>query len=91
MLYPFISFPNGTEIVHSEIYYENDIPVVRVEIEEPDNKSGHFKSMQIILPMGTVRNISGFSKDEVDYHKNKMIGLKDVIFECAKDNMKQVC
>ena len=33
MLYPFISFPNGTEIVHSEIYYENDIPVVRVEIE----------------------------------------------------------
>ena len=87
MLYPFISYPDGTEIVHSEIYFENALPVVRVEIEQPDNKSEHFKSIQMILPKGDIKQSERFTEKEIQYYKKLILQLSDVIFDNAKDNM----
>lgn len=52
MLYPFMTLPDDTEIVHSESYFENGKERVRVEIEKPIE--GGFQSATCIL-----QNMSG--------------------------------
>lgn len=42
MLYPFMTLGDGTELVHSEAYIENEKEVVRVEIERP--REGGFEN-----------------------------------------------
>ncbi|MBR3721844.1 MAG: hypothetical protein IKN12_03680 [Selenomonadaceae bacterium] len=90
MLYPFISYPDGTEIVHSEIYPgdDGDLSAVRVEVETPNNETGRFKNLQIILPSGKVKIAEGFTLREIEHYKKRIMALSDVIFENAADNMK---
>ena len=48
MLYPFMTLPDDTEIVHSESYIQDGKEHVRVEIEKPIE--GVFQSATCILP-----------------------------------------
>ena len=65
MLYPFMTLPDETEIVHSEILIINDKENVKVYIERPID--GGFASATCWLPEYKWENINGFSTENIDY------------------------
>ena len=65
MLYPFMTLPDETEIVHSEILNINDKENVKVYIERPID--GGFASATCWLPEYKWENINGFSTEDIDY------------------------
>lgn len=65
MLYPFMTLPDETEIVHSEILIINDKENVKVYIERPID--GGFASATCWLPEYKWENINGFSTEDIDY------------------------
>ena len=92
MLYPFITFADGMEVVYSEIKERNGQEYVTVKFERWNDERDDFDSMECDLPNGKMKNIIGFSKSEADYHNECMIKLQDMIFECSKENMEgKIC
>lgn len=65
MLYPFMTLPDETEIVHSEILIINDKENIKVYIERPID--GGFASATCWLPEYKWENINGFSTEDIDY------------------------
>ena len=65
MLYTFMTLPDETEIVHSEILIINDKENVKVYIERPID--GGFASATCWLPEYKWENINGFSTEDIDY------------------------
>ncbi len=63
MLYPFMTLPDDTEIVHSESYIQDGKEHVRVEIEKPIE--GVFQSATCILPEYKWEEVNGFSEIEI--------------------------
>lgn len=60
MMYKFMTLDDTTEIVHSDIYYENDVEIVKVYFEKP--VYGGFHSAECYLPSYEWKNIDGFPK-----------------------------
>lgn len=83
MLYPFMTLDNGTEIVHSEAYIENDKEVVKVEIEKP--VVGRFSSAVVYLPDYRWENIVGFSQEEIDYYQELIESVAHIIIRLARE------
>lgn len=82
MLYPFMTLPDETEIVHSESYYEDGRERVRVEIEKPVD--GGFKTAYCLLPDYVWQN-DGFSEEELEKLKELIGSLAHVIIGLARD------
>ena len=87
MLYPFITEPDGTEIVYSDIFYKDNDPTayVRIEMERPNNSTGEFDSMRCILPNGKLSDVVGFTDGEVQKHQKILDNLTEMILECAME------
>ena len=85
MLYPFVTFPNGTEIVYSDVFHkENDsTDYVRVEIERVNTKKNKFDYIEYIIPSGEIVTTNGFTSDEIQEYITSINKLSDVIIECA--------
>ena len=83
MLYPFMTLSDETEIVHSEIYMENGLEHVRVEMEQP--VEGGFKSAVCILPEYKWQNNKGFSEKEIEQLDSTIKSLAHIIFQLARD------
>ena len=64
MMYPFIQLEDNTEIVHSEILFDNK---VKVYIEKPID--GGFKSATCYLPEYKWDEITGFTDDEINKYQ----------------------
>lgn len=83
MLYPFMTLPDQTEIVHSESIFENGTERVKVVIEQPVDYG--FKSAVCWLPEYRWEEIQGFTADEIAKLQELIQSLAHVIFELARD------
>ena len=64
MMYPYLTFDDNTEIVHSELH---DDKTVDVYVETPC--VGGFKSAYCRLPDYKWTNIEGYSKEEIEEYQ----------------------
>ena len=62
MMYPFMTLPDETEIVHSEMKPDG---TVKVYIETPDEKDG-FHHAVCMLPAYEWTDISGYDSKEIE-------------------------
>lgn len=63
MMYPYLTFADGTEVVHSDIVLENDAPKIYVHFERPTEDG--FDSARCSLPSYEWESWEGsFSDDE---------------------------
>ena len=87
MLYPFMSFPDGTEIVYSDVFHKtnDNTNYVRVEIKRTNNKTNKFDYMEYIVPSGELIKVNGFSLEEIQEHRQHLNEMSDIIIECALD------
>lgn len=83
MLYPFMTMPDGTEIVHSESIVEHGVERVEVVIERPVDYG--FKSAACWLPEYRWERVEGFTPDEIAELQALIQSLAHVIFELARD------
>lgn len=79
MMYPFMTLPNGTEIVHSEM--ENGR--VKVYMETPDEKLC-FKHATCYLPEFEWEDIYGYTDDEINYLKDIVRSEAHLILEFSR-------
>ena len=86
MLYPFITEPDGTEIVYSNIMSHNGKECVLVKFERWNDVRDDFDSMECMLPNGKMDKIIGFTQAEAESRHKKMIHLQDMILECSKED-----
>lgn len=78
-MYPFMTLPNGTEIVHSEM--ENGR--VKVYMETPDEKLC-FKHATCYLPEFEWKDIYGYTDDEINYLKDIVRSEAHLILEFSR-------
>ncbi len=79
MMYPFMTLPDNTEIVHSEMKEGK----VKVYIETPDEKLG-FKHATCFLPENIWQDIVGYSEKELDYIKDVVASEAHLILEFSQ-------
>ncbi len=83
MLYPFMTLPDDTEIVHSESYMSEGKERVKVCIEKPVDYG--FKSATCLLPDYRWEKVEGFSKEEIDALQELIQSLAATIYELARE------
>ena len=80
MMYPFMTLPDETEIVHSELRPDM---TVQVYIEKPDEKDG-FHNVSCFLPRYEWRDNSGFSEAEIKRYQEIVESTAHLILEFAE-------
>ena len=83
MLYPFLTLPDETEIVHSEVIQQDGRECVKVCIEQP--VEGGFHSAVCWLPDYSWEKIHGFSQEEINHLQALLQNLAHIIIELARD------
>lgn len=80
MMYPFLTLDDDTEIVHSEMLPDHR---VKVYVEKPDEKDC-FHHMTCYLPDYTIKDVYGFSKEDVDRYLEVIRSTAHLIIEDRK-------
>ena len=88
MLYPFLTLPDGTEVVYSEVFSREGKEYVVVKFERWNEERDDFDSMECLLPNGKMTKIIGYTQEEASYYHERMILLQDMILECSKEDME---
>ena len=83
MLYPFMTLPDETEIVHSESIVQDGRERVKVCVEKPVDYG--FKSATCWLPDYTWEKVDGFTSEEIARLQEFIQSLAHTIFELARD------
>lgn len=82
MMYPFMTLDDGTEVVHSEAYVENNMEKVKVYFEKP--VEGGFESAYCYLPEYRWDQIIGFSEDEIAKMREYLGSVAHIIIELSR-------
>ena len=90
MLFPFLTLPDGTEVVYSDIIKKNGKEHVLVKFERWSDIHDDFDSMECLLPNGKMTNIKGFTKNEVIQRQDNILDLQDMIMECAREDTEEM-
>jgi hypothetical protein len=83
MLYPFMTLPDETEIVHSESIIKDGTEMVKVVVERPVDYG--FKSAVCWLPDYRWEKVEGFTPAEIDELQGLIQSLAHIIYELARD------
>lgn len=83
MLYPFMTLPDETEIVHSETISIDGKELVKVCVEQP--VIGGFHSATCWLPEYRWENVVGFSNNEINEFQRLIQNQAHNIIELARD------
>ena len=83
MLYPYMTLPDETEIVHSEVIYTEGKETVKVYIERP--RDGGFANATCWLPEYKWENISGFSEKDIEYFSDIIQSGAHLIIQFARN------
>lgn len=86
MMYHFMTLPDNTEVVYSNIFKQNEKECVKVYYERWSEERNAFDSMECILPNGQMQNIVGFTTDEANYQYEKLIQMIDIVMESARED-----
>ena len=89
MLFPFLTLPDGTEVVYSEILHIDGKDCVKVMFERWNDEHDDFDSMECLLPNGEMTNVVGFTDKEVSYQHSRMIKLQNMILECSHEDTEE--
>lgn len=81
MMYPYLTFPDDTEITHSEMKPDGR---VKVYIETPDEKDG-FHHATCWLPDYTWENINGYTEAEIEHFKELLRNNAHLILEFSQE------
>jgi hypothetical protein len=81
MMYPFMSFPDDTEITHSEMKSNG---TVRVYVETPDEKDG-FHNAWCVLPEYKWENVYGYSDEEISKYQEIIQSVAHLIMEFSQE------
>ena len=84
MMYPFMTLPDGTEIVHSQTLPNGE---VKVYAEKPDAKDC-FHHATCFLPEYTWQDVYGFSKNELSHLDEIIHSTANLSLEFAADTQK---
>ena len=79
-MYPFLTLPDETEIVHSDFLNNNE---VKVYIEKPDKKDC-FHHMTCYLPSYRITEVYGFDNKEVNDYLDIVKSTAHLIIEFSK-------
>ena len=82
MLYPYMTLPDETEIVHSEIIDKDGKEQVKIYIERPVD--GGFANATCWLPDYKWESIKGFSQKDIDYFSDIIKTGAHLFFEFAR-------
>ena len=83
MLYPLMTLPDGTEIVHSESMVKDNRETVKVVVERPVDYD--FQSPVCRLPDYRREQAEGFTPEEISELHELIQSLAHVIYELAGD------
>ena len=83
MLYPFMTLPDETEIVHSESILSDGKETVKVCIEKPIDYG--FKSATCWLPDYRWEKVEGYSSEEIAKLQELIQSLAATIYELARE------
>lgn len=83
MMYKFMTLDDKTEIVHSDVYIENNSETVKVYIEKP--VYGGFHSAECYLPSYRWENIEGFSQEEIEHYHEFLQSVAHIIIRLARE------
>lgn len=83
MMYPYMTLPDETEIVHSEILLIDGKEQVRVYMEKPVHMG--FKTATCYLPDYRWENISGFTDEEISNLNDIVTTSAHLIMRFAKE------
>ena len=81
MMYPYMTLNDDTEITHSEMMPDGR---VKVYIETPDINDG-FHNAVCWLPEYKWENISGYTKEEMDYYADLLRHNAHAIIDFSQD------
>ena len=79
-MYPFLTLDDNTEIVHSEVLPGD---IVKVYVEKPDAKDC-FHSFYCYLPEYEIKEVQGFSDEEVEEYVKVIRSTAHLIMEFAR-------
>lgn len=84
MMYPYVNYPDGTEVVFSNVYIDNNgNECIDVHFERP-NENG-FDSVRIKLPNYEVEVWEGnYSDEEIEFFKKIVENSADLFYEYSK-------
>ena len=84
MMYPYVKYSDGTEVVFSNIYIDNDQECIDVHFERP-TESG-FDSVRIKLPTYEVTVWEGnYTNEEIEFFKLVVKNRCDLFYKYAKE------
>ena len=89
MMYPYITLPDETEIVHSQIVTESGKQKVIVNFERPTETG--FDSARCEIPGNTWISVVGYSSEEIRRFEEFLQDNTENIIEKAKAKQKSYC
>jgi hypothetical protein len=81
MMYPFLSYPDGTAITHSEMQPDE---TVKVYVETPDERDG-FHNAWCILPQYEWKDVNGYSECEISKYQEIIESVAHLIIEFSQE------
>lgn len=88
MVYEYINFPDGTEVVHTQILNEDANPTVEVHFERPT--SNGFDSARCELPSYKWLFNEGYSEEELSFFNEFLHHNAHLIFRYAATGGLQI-
>lgn len=84
MLYPYMKFPDGTEVCHSQVIEEDGQKKVIVHFERP-NAEGDFDTARCELPAYHWIIQKGYSEEEMQFFNKLLQSNAHLIFRYAEN------
>ena len=84
MMYPYVKYSDGTEVLFSNIYIDNEKECIDVHFERPTNNG--FDSVRIQLPTYEVTVWEGnYSEEEIEFFKQVVKNNADLFYKYVKE------
>lgn len=84
MMYPYVKYSDGTEVLFSNIYIDNEKECIDVHFERPTNNG--FDSVRIQLPTYKVTVWEGnYSNEEIEFFKKVVQNSADLFYKYARE------
>jgi hypothetical protein len=87
MLYPIVSYGDGTEITASKMSNEG---TVRVYIEKFDENKDSFINIEILIPNAKIISSNGYSKESVEGFIKRISAIENDILDYVKEKEKNI-
>ncbi|MBE5919540.1 MAG: hypothetical protein E7272_06800 [Pseudobutyrivibrio ruminis] len=81
MMYPYMTFSDGTEVVHSQVIKENDTDKIIVHFERATENG--FDSARCELPSYNWLLKEGYSQEEIDFFEKFLRNNAHLLYKYA--------